>query len=58
LIPLRSPALADAPEEAQVGRRMGGWEKTSQHTPTWTRLAARQPLKTRSRSSRRNEDDE
>jgi len=27
LILLLSPALADASEEAQVGRRTGGWEK-------------------------------
>lgn len=34
LILLLTPALADASEEAQVGRRIGGWERTSEHTPT------------------------
>jgi len=53
ILPL-SPALADASEEAQVGSS----EKTSEHTPTLIRLAAGQPLKKRSRSSRRNEDEE
>jgi hypothetical protein len=57
LILLLGPALVDA-SDAEVDRQVGGREKTSEHTPIWIRPAAQQPLKMRSRSSRRNEDDE
>jgi exodeoxyribonuclease-3 len=55
---LLSPSLADRLVDAQVDRQVRGWEKTSDHAPTWIRLAAEQPPKKRSRSPRRNKDDE
>jgi exodeoxyribonuclease-3 len=55
---LLSPSLADRLVDAQVDRHLRGWEKTSDHAPTWIRLATEQPPKQRSRSPRRNKDDE
>jgi exodeoxyribonuclease-3 len=55
---LLSPSLADRLVDAQVDRHVRGWEKTSDHAPTWIRLATEQPPKKRSRSPRRNKDDE
>jgi exodeoxyribonuclease-3 len=36
---LLSPALADLLADAQVDRHVRGWEKTSDHAPTWIELA-------------------
>jgi exodeoxyribonuclease-3 len=36
---LLSPALADRLADAQVDRHVRGWEKTSDHAPTWIELA-------------------
>ena len=36
---LLSPSLADRLVDAQVDRRVRGWEKTSDHAPTWIELA-------------------
>ena len=55
---LLSPSLADRLEDAQVDRHVRGWEKTSDHAPTWIRLAAEKPAKQRSRLSRRNKEHE
>jgi exodeoxyribonuclease-3 len=51
---LLSPSLADRLEDAQVDRKVRGWKKTSDHAPTWIRLAAEKP----SRSLRRNKEHE
>lgn len=55
---LLSPSLGERLIDAQVDRQVRGWEKTSDHAPTWIRLATEQPPKKRSRSPRRNKDDE
>jgi exodeoxyribonuclease-3 len=55
---LLSPSLADRLEDAQVDRQVRGWEKTSDHAPTWIRLAAEQPATKRSRSPRRKKEHE
>ncbi len=36
---LLSPAIADRLIDAQVDRHVRGWEKTSDHAPTWIQLA-------------------
>jgi exodeoxyribonuclease-3 len=36
---LLSPSLAGRLQDAQVDRHVRGWEKTSDHAPTWIRLA-------------------
>ena len=38
---LLSPALADRLHDAQVDRHVRGWEKTSDHAPTWIQLSAK-----------------
>jgi exodeoxyribonuclease-3 len=53
---LLSQSLADRLEDAQVDRQVRGWEKTSDHAPTWIRLAAEPPARKQSRSPRRNKD--
>jgi exodeoxyribonuclease-3 len=55
---LLSPPLADRLVDAQVDRQVRGWEKTSDHAPTWIRLAAEQQPRRRSRSPRRNKEHE
>ena len=50
---LLSPSLAARLEDAQVDRQVRGWEKTSDHAPTWIRLATEQLDTKRSRSPRR-----
>jgi len=50
---LLSPSLAERLEDAQVDRHVRGWEKTSDHAPTWIRLAAEKPTRRRSRTKRR-----
>ena len=36
---LLSPSLADRLEAAEVDRHVRGWEKASDHAPTWIALA-------------------
>jgi exodeoxyribonuclease-3 len=55
---LLSPPLADRLEDAQVDRQVRGWEKTSDHAPTWIRLAAEKPINKPRRSPRRNKEHE
>lgn len=38
---LLSPSIADRLVAANVGRRVRGWEKASDHAPTWTELGDR-----------------
>jgi exodeoxyribonuclease-3 len=53
---LLSPSLADRLQDAQVDRGVRGWEKTSDHAPTWIRLEADPPAKKPRRPSKRNKD--
>ena len=46
---LLSPSLADQLVDAQVDRHVRGWEKTSDHAPTWIKLAP--PKRARKRRS-------
>lgn len=45
---LLSPSLADRLSDAQVDRHVRGWEKTSDHAPTWIKLADAKRRSTRS----------
>ena len=42
---LLSPALADGLVDAQVDRHVRGWEKSSDHAPTWIELSEPPSLK-------------
>jgi exodeoxyribonuclease-3 len=42
---LLSPSLADRLVDAQVDRQVRGWEKTSDHAPTWIELADAKPAR-------------
>lgn len=53
---LVSPSLVGSLEDARVDRQVRGWEKTSDHAPTWIRLATDQATKKQRVSSRRNKD--
>ncbi len=44
---LLSPALAPQLADAQVDRHVRGWEKTSDHAPTWITLADAKPKRAR-----------
>jgi len=48
---LLSPALADRLVDAQVDRDVRGWEKTSDHAPTWIELSDK-PTKVRHRTAK------
>ena len=42
---LLSPSLADRLVDAQVDRQVRGWEKTSDHAPTWIELGDAKPIR-------------
>ncbi len=44
---LLSPSLANRLVDAQVDRHVRGWEKSSDHAPTWIELADAKPRRTR-----------
>ena len=47
---LLSPNLAPRLVDAQVDHHVRGWDKTSDHAPTWIELADAKPRRTKSKS--------